>query len=466
MAGKKYTFKTKPDPHQIVALKKALCHRRFGIFFQQRVGKTKVAIDFCGATLMTNWHNKVLIVCPLSVRSEWLAQLKEHYPFKYTAYLYPRNPVKRQDLLRDTADTDTPIFIIVNYDILHNDLYYLMDWGAHTVIFDESHLIGRYNSSRSKSSAKVAKDSKNVLLLTGTPIPKKWYHIFGQFRAMDNRIFGTSFSRFIREWGIKGGYMGKEIVGCVDYDRLSKVISDHSIRVLRKDVFDEPEVENVIIPVDLSPKAHKAYDTLKKQFIVELSKGDTVTADLAITRVMRLQQLCGGFVTTDDGEVVNISNDKLLMTTDLIRTRLEGDEQVVVFYRYTAEGMALFEACSKLSDKPVGRINGSISEDARKKNRDLFQSGDSEIMLIQIATGAMGISLDRAHINIFYSLDFSLSNYQQARDRVMGRNQKSDVTNYFMAVNKTVDYKVMNTLKNDEDVASLISDNWRWVMEE
>ena len=32
--------------------------------------------------------------------------------------------------------------------------------------------------------------------------------------------------------------------------------------------------------------------------------------------------------------------------------------------------------------------------------------------------------------------------------------------NYFMAVNKTVDYKVMNTLKNDEDVASLISDNW------
>ena len=87
----------------------------------------------------------------------------------------------------------------------------------------------------------------------------------------------------------------------------------------------------------------------KKQFIVEFSKGDTVTADLAITRVMRLQQLCGGFVTTDDGEVVNISNDKLLMTTDLIRTRLEGDEQVVVFYRYTAEGMALFEVSSVIS---------------------------------------------------------------------------------------------------------------------
>jgi SNF2 family DNA or RNA helicase len=208
------------------------------------------------------------------------------------------------------------------------------------------------------------------------------------------------------------------------------------------------------------------YDELKKQFILSLSEDTTVTADLAITRMMRLQQLCGGFITVDDGTVEQVGTEKLDMTKDLVRTRLEGGEQVVIFHRYTAEGDALHTALLPLTKKPIGRINGQIKEEGRKNFRDLFQSGKSDIIIVQIATGAMGISLDRAHINIFYSLDFSLSNYQQARDRVMGRNQTRDVTNYFMAVKDTVDYKVMKTLKNDEDVASKVSDSWRWIMEE
>jgi len=463
---KRYIFKTKPDSYQLIALKKAIQYRKFGIFFQQRVGKTKVAIDFCGATLQKNWHNKVLIICPLSVRSEWVSQLQEHYPFEYKVYLYPKIPNKRQKLLIDTKEECSPIFLIINYDILHKDLYYLNKWGAHTIVFDESHLIGHHNSSRSKAAAILTKNTINVLLLTGTPTPKKWYHIFGQFRAMDNRIFGVSFNKFIKKWGIKGGYLGKEIIGCIDYDSLSQIIADYSIRVLRKDVLNEVKVENIIIPIEFSIKARKLYETLKKKFIAELTEAKTVTADLAVTRIIRLQQLCGGFITTDDGKTEVVNTDKLNMTKDLVRTRLEGDEQVVIFYRYTVEGEALYKELQKLTTKPVGIINGKISESLRKIYRDNFQAGESEIILIQIATGAMGISLDKAHINIFYSMDFSLSNFQQARDRIMGRNQKTDVINYFMAITNTVDYKIIKTLQNDEDIASKISDSWRWMMEE
>ena len=464
--GMTYTFKTTPDPHQVEALKQALAHRRFGIFFQQRVGKTKVAVDFCGCTMLKNFHRKVLIVCPLFVRTEWMTQIQEHLPLPYSAYLYPKNLDKRHDLLLNTEDGNDLTFIIVNYDVLANDLGYFLKWDADTIIFDESHLIGHYNSRRSKAAARLGMYARNVLLLTGTPIPKRWYHIFGQFRAMDSRVFGSSYPKFIAKWAIKGGYMGKEITGCTDYESLSKIISKHSIRVLRKDVFDEPEVETLVIPVTLNATAKKTYDTLKKQYVAELSGSQTITADLAITRIMRLQQLCGGFITTDDGLTESISTDKLDVLRELVETKLEGGEQVVVFYRFTAEGNAIYGAVQHLTSKVIGRIDGSVPEAARKSYRDFFQSGDSEIILIQIATGAMGISLDRAHINIFYSLDFSLSNFLQAKDRVMGRNQHDDVTNYLLAVEGTVDTKIMKTLKNDEDVASKISDSWRWMMED
>lgn len=461
-----YRFKTKPDAHQIAALKQALEKRRFGVFFQQRVGKTKVAIDFCGATLVKEWSNKIMIVCPLSVRTEWIAQLKEHFPYtgKYHAHLYPSDKAKRHRLLEETRRTSDPTFIILNYDILNNDINNLTEWEPDTVIFDESHLIGRHSSNRSKAAAKLGKSANNVLLLTGTPIPKKWYHIYGQFRAMDDTIFGKNWNKFVNKWGIKGGYMGKEIVDCKDMEELSRVIANHSIRVLRKDVFDEPKIENVLIPVELNDNTRAMYRSLADYFILELSKHEVITADLAITRIMRLQQMCGGFVKSDLGDMLYVSDEKINVLVDLVNTKYEGDESVVIFHRYRAEGEEIVNRLKKFCK--VGVINGSVAEVDRKKARDKFQSGELDAIVIQISTGAMGISLDRAHINIFYSLDFSLSNFQQARDRVMGRNQKSDVTNYFIAASGTVDEKVMRTLKNDEDVASKISDNWRWIFEE
>ena len=471
MSTWKYRFKTPPDSYQILALKKALKSKRYGIFFQQRVGKTKVAIDFCGVKYYSDNVRRVLIVSPLSVRSEWVAQIEEHLPQDILdltqIFLYP-DTTKQQDKLFETlnqANENTMSVVIINYDKLTTHIERLLKWDAQVVIFDESHLLKNHNSKRSKMAYKLSKKTNNVLLLTGTPIPKHWYDIFSQFRVLNDRIFGGKWTNFKNKYAIMGGYMGKEIVGCKDYDYISDTISYHSIRVLRKDVFDEPDVEYVTLPVVLEKKAKDMYEVLKKQFVIELSGQQTVTADMAVTRLMRLQQLCGGFTTTDEGVLINVSNAKLNVLKDLVKTKIEGGEQVVIFYRFTAEGQAIHKALEGMKIT-YGAINGSISEQDRKAYRDKFQDGKIDAMVIQIATGAMGISLDRAHINIFYSLDFSLSNFQQARDRVMGRNQKNDVTNYMLAVDKTVDKKIMKTLEKDEDIASSISDKWRVIFDE
>lgn len=466
-----YRFKTPPDYHQVLALKNALKYKRYGIFFQQRVGKTKVAIDFCGVKYTSDNVRRVLIVCPLSVRSEWSAQIEEHLSKDVLGhtwvYTYP-DTVTKQDQMY-TAFSNIPendlVVSIINYDKLTTQTERILKWKPEIIIFDESHLLKNHNSKRSKQAYKLSKATDSVLLLTGTPIPKHWYDIFSQFRVLNDRIFGSQWTKFRDKHAIMGGYMGKEIVGCKDYDYIADVIGQNSIRVLRKDVFDEPDVEFVTLPVELEKSAKQMYDNLRKQFVVELSNQQTVTADMAVTRLMRLQQLCGGFTTTDEGDVIEVSTAKLNVLKDLVKTKIEGGEQVVIFYRFTAEGQAIHKM---LGDMRInyGSINGSVSEDNRKHYRDFFQQGTLDAMAVQIATGAMGISLDRAHINIFYSLDFSLSNFQQARDRVMGRNQKNDVTNYMLAVDKTVDKKIMKTLEKDEDIASSISDKWRVIFDE
>lgn len=459
-----YRFKTKPDEHQLACLKEALKKNKYGIFFQQRGGKTKVAIDFCGAKMISANALKVLIVCPLSVRTEWQSQIEDHLGYTYDFHLYPKTTKKRKELLDATKKPGKLTFIAINYDILGTQKEALLKWQPDIVILDESHLIKNHSSKRSKAAWALTKKTPYVLLLTGTPIPKKWYDIFGQFRALNEHIFGT-WGGFKKKYAVMGGYMGKEIVGCTNYDEIADIMGKYSMRVLRKDIFDEPNVENIMLTVDLEPSARRIYDSVRKTCIAELSKEKSVTADMAATRSIRLRQICGGFATTDDGDIEPVSKAKLDLLTDLVETKIEGGEQVVIFYVYTAEGNAIHKMLDNMS-VAYGKINGSIPEHLRKTYRDYFQNGICDVMVVQIATGAMGISLDRAHINIFYSLDFSLSNFQQARDRIMGRNQKSDVTNYFIAANKTIDQKIMKTLKDDEEISDKVANKWRWLFED
>jgi len=464
---KTYKFKTLPSAEQKHALKKAMEHERFGIFFQQRVGKTKVAIDFCGVKHLQKGVTKVLIVSPLSVRSEWENQITTHLPddIPRRVFMYPSAQAKVNEILKSTKDvTGGIVFLIINYDRLVTQRERLLWWNADIIIFDESHLVKHHTSKRSKASASLTKHKPMVLLLTGTPITKSWTDIFSQFKVMDADIFGGKWTDFRNKYAVMGGYMGKQVVDCTDIEAIKSTIKDHSIRVLRKSVMDEPEIEEIVLTIPFEPTAQKRYNELKKAWVTELDSGAVVEGELAITRLMRLQQFCGGFATADDGTVEQISSAKADALADLVATKHAGGEKLVIFHRFKAEAVLIKKVLSRYD---VGYYNGSVPEQERQATKVAFQDGKLDAIVVQIATGAMGVSFDTAHINVFYSLDFSLMNYLQARDRVMGRFQKSNVvTNYFLAIEKSIDLKLINTLKNDEDFASSVSDAYKAILKE
>lgn len=459
-----YNFKTLPDHVQLDGLRRALKAGKYGIFFQQRVGKTRVAIDYLGALWLAKQIKRVVIITPLSARGVWLEQFEEHMSedVQYDIKLFPSN----SKTFFSKFMPDVLQVVVINYDKLSTQKDVIRKWKPDCYIFDESHLLKNPNSSRSKAAYNISKGVEYCLLLTGTPIPKKPHDIFSQFRVMNDKIFGKSWPQFRREHCIMGGYMDYEVVGYTNPEKLSRTMARHSIRALRKDVMKEPKVEQVTVPVELEPNAKKFYETLKRDFIAELEtieKEGRVLADSAGVRVMKLQQVCGGFISTEEGVITQVSEAKVKQTSDLVETIVEGGNSVVIFYRFTAEGNALVKAIENRGYK-TGLFNGATKEQDRQTLREDFQAGKLPVLILQIATGAMGIALHKAHNVIFYSMDFSLANFQQARDRVMGREQKNDVTLWFMTIKGTVDEKIMRVLRKDEELASSISDRWRWLL--
>lgn len=463
----KYTFKTTPDPFQKDALINALKHKRYGVFFQQRVGKTKTAIDFIGALHMKYGYTRFLVTTPVVGIGVWELQMEEHAPYDYVFKKLPTTKSAREKFAKVPVKDVT--VLCVTHGTLSGALKPLLAWKPQAIIVDELHCFKDPTSKRSKAAYKLTKEVDYVMGLTGTPIPKRPDDTFGIWKVLRPEVLGTSRPKFREHFCKMGGYFNKEVVGYKNKAELSAKIARFSIRVLRKDVMKEPNVETLIVPVDLEPSARKTYQDLQRQFLAELDGAKRVTADMAGVRAVRLQQLCGGFIPADSPDpdvkdMVRVSYAKENALMDLLESLRDQDEKAVVFCRFTAEINAL-EAIIRHKKYPVYVMRGNTRAVERNAFIKHFQKTDGfMVMLMQEVVGSMAICLDTAHTNIYYSMTFGLVDFQQSRDRVMGRGQENDVTNYLLAVRDSVDYKVVNTLKNDEDLASEIGDKYRWLI--
>src|SRR5690606_38887989 len=89
------------------------------------------------------------------------------------------------------------------------------------------------------------------------------------------------------------------------------------------------------------------------------------------------------------------------------------------------------------------------------------QSGDLQVFIAQIATGGVGITLTAADTAIFYSTDFSLANYEQAKARLHRIGQKNSVVYIHIVAKGTIDEEVMRRLAAKQDLANLVVDEYK-----
>ena len=95
----------------------------------------------------------------------------------------------------------------------------------------------------------------------------------------------------------------------------------------------------------------------------------------------------------------------------------------------------------------------------RRNELDEWQQGDGpEVIAVQIQAGGLGIDLTRARYSIFYSLGYSLGDYEQALARVHRPGQNRKVTHLHLVAPGTVDEHVYDALEQKRDVVEFVID--------
>ena len=93
--------------------------------------------------------------------------------------------------------------------------------------------------------------------------------------------------------------------------------------------------------------------------------------------------------------------------------------------------------------------------------RRFQEDADTNVFVGQIATAGLGITLTAADKMVFYSLDYSMSNFEQTKARIHRVGQRNACTYIYLVAENTVDAKVLKALRDKANLAKVLIDDCR-----
>ena len=467
----RYKFKHQPYAHQLTALEKSWDKNEYALFCEMGTGKSKILIDNFAMLYDKGEIDGVLVVAPKGVYKNWQRkEVPEHLPEHIVAdiVVWSPNHTKKQLEHLDVAlkDDDNLKVLIMNVEAFSTDkgVEFAKKFMRKRKVFmavDESTTIKNRSAKRTKNIVNVGGLAKYRRIATGSPITKTPMDLYSQCDFLDPHLlgFGSFFSfqaRYCKMWRRSvGTHSFNQVVGYQNLEELTNNLDRFSYRILKKDCLDLPEKIYIKRLVELTPEQRRVYDQLKTIALAVLEQG-VVTAANALTQILRLQQVCSGFLKTDDGKMESLPSNKL---SELMEALEEVDGKVIIWANYTHDIESIARAIKKeYGDNSVRTYYGDTKAEDRQQIVTDFQDPKNPLRFFvgQPRTGGYGLTLTEAKTVIYYSNSYDLEVRLQSEDRAHRIGQKNNVTYIDIVTEGTVDEKILSALRDKIDIASTV----------
>ncbi|XP_041125976.1 helicase-like transcription factor [Polyodon spathula] len=238
-----------------------------------------------------------LIICPLSVLSNWIDQFEQHVRpnVKLSVYLYYGSDRSRDPLFLSSQD-----IVVTTYNVLAADFGNKNDSPLHKVdwlrvVLDEGHTIRNPNALQTKAVLDLKAERRWIL--TGTPIQNSLKDLWTLISFLKLKPFTTKewWNRTIQRPAMMGDPEG--------FRRLQALIKSITLRRTKaskingRPVVELPERKVFIQHITLSEEEKQLYESVRKEGRTVIgryfSEGSVLTnyADV-LAILVRLRQLC------------------------------------------------------------------------------------------------------------------------------------------------------------------------------
>lgn len=465
------------------------------LLMEQGTGKTLIAIAIANYLRRAGRIKWALVIAPNSLKGTWGADAENDGEIAKcsadpcTRIILRGAKAKRVTALQAATEGDGPLpWVITNYDQFSVEtegrradpnfgefLAAVKAAGPFLLVLDEAARIKNGRAKRTKAVLKIADEATFTMPLTGTPVTSGPLDVYPQFEAIKRGALGyRTYLAFERDYAVKatrrfGGRLVRETVGYQNLEELARRVDEWSYRVRAADCLNLPPVVTRRLTFEISPEQMRIIKQLVEDYVAEFPDGAHLDGRNILTRYLRIGQVLGGHVKTDEEELRALSpNPRMSTLFDYLESVLDDPTaKAVVFAQGVPEVIGIVGGCEQRGWAPVP-FYGAVPEAERDKGRSAFRGDPARrVFVAQYQCGSEGLNLTAANHLIFYSLTFKLGDMLQARKRVHRKGQTRQVSEaYLIAENPrgrrrqrsdTLDHHILAALDIKKGFADVVT---------
>ena len=471
----------KPYKHQLDFMKYAIDKQQRGymsgflIADDMGLGKTSESINLAIYNKKQYKFKHCLIICNINTsKYNWKNEVESATKGKMTGYILgarikkdgtisydggskPKiEDLRTEHMYGDKSCPKLPYFLICNVESLRAkegrkypfaDLLidYINSRKINMVIIDEIHKNMSPTSTQGKQILRIKKATGHNcewIPMTGTPIVRKPTDVFLPMKLIDAHNF-SSYYTWNKEFCIYGGFGGHEIIGYKNIPRVKTMLQNNMIRRLKDQVLDLPPKIYFTEYVDNTTYQAKLYESVRQATLAEA--GQILKLANPMVKLLKLRQVNGSPELVDPTLKVDKNylkhNAKMQRMLQILEDIHEAGEKVIIFSNWVEPLRMVYKIL--IQKYKVCCFTGTMSDEAREKNKQVFQNNPEYTILVG-TIGAAGTThtFTAASNIIFLDEPFNATDKSQAEDRAYRIGTKQSLKIYTLLSRNTVDDRV------------------------
>lgn len=468
-----------PLQHQKDVFERSYDKKYYALFWEMGLGKSKTLIDTMTWLYLKQEIDGVLIISDKGNYMNWIHdQLPAHLidglnpRIGYYASSMKKKDKNQAERLLNSKD-DTLDILCINIEALRSSNGYVFaEKFIHShytlIILDESTSIKSPKAKQTKAALRLGQKADYRRIATGTPITHSPIDLYSQAQFLKPFMLGfKSFVAFRSYYSdIRTIQMGSrsfpKVFGYRNLNELTTQIQPWSSRLTKDECLHLPPKIYKTVYVEQTPEQAAAYESLKSLAMAEFS-GGMVTTTSALTTVMKLHQINCGHVKDDEGHTISIPHNRGDALRDLIQ-RIDDNTKFIIWCNFREDIRIVGGILAEMNIKYV-EYYGSTSQEDRQESLVNFKTDPMVRGFVGTpGAGGKGLTLIGASYVIYYSNGHRLEYRLQSEDRAHRIGQSKTVTYVDLVIPRTVDDKIVNSLRSKKDLADEVLDNWRLIL--
>jgi superfamily II DNA or RNA helicase len=425
-------------------------HERALLADEMGLGKTVQAIAACEILAREKAIDRVLVVSPTSVKTEWEEQIARFTDRDVRFVAGPYS--ERLKLYQAPA-----FFTLVNYEQVvrdADDINRLLR--PDVVILDEAQRIKNWHTKTARRVKSLA--SPYAFVLTGTPLENRIDETYSIVQYLDPEIFGPLF-RFNRDFYTldeRGRPAGYKNLGEL-HRRLSSVMLRRRKRDVENELPGRTEKTFFVPMVEEQAKRYSDYE-YRAQMLAAIAQRRPLTQD----EFDRLQQYLACMRMICDTPAILDPEcrvcPKLEELEGVLAELLEEPSRKVLVFSEWVKMLALVRELAGEMGVDCAWHTGDVPQLKRRAEIARFREDPTCRLFLTSDAGATGLNLQVANAVINLDLPWNPAKLEQRIARAWRKGQKSGVTVINLVTENSIEHSILHLLSHKQMLADGVLD--------